>query len=220
MIYYSNNYNRVYVTAFSTYTSTLILSSKISEYIAIGKPIFSICNDNSPIYRILKETTHIVSKYQKEASDKVCDYVSQGYDVLLNSVCGSGKTEIVVECIKNYISKGLKVCYAIARREVVVELTERFQNIFKDADVIGVYGGHHDKIFGDLIVCTSHQLFRYYHNFDLLILDEVDAFPLKGNETLMNISLNSCKGHIVFSTATVDENLKSILKSNYRLLNK
>ena len=42
------------------------LPSKISEYIAIGKSIFSICNDNSPIYRILKETTHIVSKYQKE----------------------------------------------------------------------------------------------------------------------------------------------------------
>ena len=49
-----------------TYTFASILSSKISEYIAIGKPIFSICNDNSPIYRILEETTHIVSKYQKE----------------------------------------------------------------------------------------------------------------------------------------------------------
>ena len=46
------------------------LPSKISEYIAIGKPIFSICNDNSPIYRILKETTHIVSKYQKEQIKK------------------------------------------------------------------------------------------------------------------------------------------------------
>ena len=42
------------------------LPSKISEYVAIGKPIFSICNDNSPIYRILKGTNHIVSKYQKE----------------------------------------------------------------------------------------------------------------------------------------------------------
>ena len=46
------------------------LPSKISEYIAIGKPIFSICNDNSPIYRILKGTSHIVSKYQKEEIKK------------------------------------------------------------------------------------------------------------------------------------------------------
>ena len=43
-----------------------ISPSKALEYIAIGKPIFSICNDNSPIYRILQDTTHIVSKYQKE----------------------------------------------------------------------------------------------------------------------------------------------------------
>ena len=46
------------------------LPSKISEYIAIGKPIFSICNNNGPIYRILKEINHIVSKYQKEEIKK------------------------------------------------------------------------------------------------------------------------------------------------------
>ena len=42
--------------------------------------------------------------------------------------------------------------------------------------------------------------------------DEVDAFPLKGNKTLFNISLNSCKGHIIFSTATIDRELNDILK--------
>ena len=46
------------------------LPSKISEYIAIGKPIFSICNDNSPIYRILQKTNHIVSIYQIEELKK------------------------------------------------------------------------------------------------------------------------------------------------------
>lgn len=53
-----------------TYISPLTLTSKISEYIAIGKPIFSICNDNSPIYRILKETNYIVSLYKKEQIKK------------------------------------------------------------------------------------------------------------------------------------------------------
>lgn len=83
--------------------------------------------------------------------------------------------------------------------------------------MIGVYGGHHEDITGDLIVCTTHQLYRYYKTFDLLILDEVDAYPLKGNETLMNISLNSCKGKVIFSTATIDSNLEEILETrNYQ----
>lgn len=127
-----------------------------------------------------------------------------------------GKTEISVESISYFLGKGFKVAYAIARKEVVIELTERFKNIFSNANVVGVYGGHHEQLFGDLIVCTTHQLYRYYKTFDLLILDEVDAFPLKGNETLMNISLNSSKGRVIFSTATIDDNLNRILqKRNY-----
>ena len=133
-------------------------------------------------------------------------------DVLLHCVCGAGKTEIVVESISSYLSRGLKVAYAIARKEVVIELHNRFSKIFPRARVTAVYGGHHDVLEGDLIVCTCHQLYRYYDTFDLLILDEVDAFPLKGNQTLMNISMNACRGRMVFSTATVDEGLEEILK--------
>ena len=153
---------------------------------------------------------------QIEASKKCLNCLKYS-DVLLFCCCGAGKTEIVVESIGYYLSKGLKVAYAIARREVVIELSERFKKIFKNANIISVYGGHHNKLSGDLIVCTTHQLYRYYKSFDLLILDEVDAFPLKGNETLMNICINSCKGRIIFSTATIDDYLKRILKRrNYK----
>ena len=50
-------------------------------------------------------------------------------DVLLHCVCGAGKTEIVVESIANYLNRGLKVAYAISRREVVIELEKRFKRI-------------------------------------------------------------------------------------------
>lgn len=173
-------------------------------------------NPNSSEYELSFELT----KYQKEASDNVCKYINDGYDILLNSVCGSGKTEIVVECIKNYLSKGLKVCYAISRKEVVIELAIRYKKIFKDADVVAVYGGHHEKLIGDFIICTTHQLFRYYKTFDLLILDEVDAFPLNNNETLMNIAHNASKGRIIYSTATTNPFIyKYIEKRNYKEIN-
>ena len=144
-------------------------------------------------------------------ASKMCADCAERSDVLLHCVCGAGKTEIAVEAISRCLSRGRKVCYAISRKEVVIELSQRFSRIFPKAEVTAVYGGHHEKITGDLIVCTCHQLYRYHRTFDLLILDEVDAFPLKGDETLMSIALNSCRGSVVFSTATVDEDLKKIL---------
>lgn len=166
------------------------------------------------------ELSFKLTKYQEKASSDICRYINSGYDVLLNSVCGSGKTEIVVECIKEYIKKGLKVCYAISRKEVVIELYLRYKNIFKDANIVAVYGDHHDKLIGDFIICTTHQLFRYYNTFDLLILDEVDAFPLNNNETLMNIAHNACKGRIIYSTATLNKFiLNYIKKRNYKEVN-
>lgn len=159
-----------------------------------------------------------LTQRQKEASRKCAEY-AKDHDVLLHCVCGAGKTEIVVETISNYLSQKKKVAYAISRREVVIELEKRFRGFFPHAQVTGVYGGHHDILSGDLVVCTCHQLYRYYRTFDLLILDEVDAFPLKGNETLMNISLNSCAGKIIFSTATIDKDLEKVLaKRDYKIV--
>ena len=151
-----------------------------------------------------------LSKEQKKASHE-CVEALKDHDVLLHCVCGAGKTEIAVESIASYLARGLKVCYAIPRKEVVIELSQRFEKIFNKARVTAVYGGHHECLKGDLIVCTCHQLYRYHKSFDLLILDEVDAFPLKGDETLMNIALNSCRGRLIFSTATLDEQLKKVI---------
>ena len=161
-------------------------------------------------YEISKEVsayhfTYPLTPYQEEVSIQTLASIKDDNDVLLRCVCGAGKTEIVVRTIADYLDRGLKVCYAIPRKEVVKELYIRFTKIFSLAKVVALYGGHHDQITGDLIICTTHQLFRFYKTFDLLILDEADAFPLSGNDELMNIALNSTKGHIIFSTATVND---------------
>lgn len=158
-----------------------------------------------------------LTKYQLEASNKVKEYLFAKKDVLLYCVTGAGKTEIVVESLSAYLKAGLKVCYAIARKEVVIELEKRFRTIFTNAEVTALYGGHHEKTDGDLVICTTHQLFRFHNTFDLLVIDEADAYPLDGNETLMNIAIRSCKGNIVFSTATLSPFLNKVLnKRNYQ----
>ena len=152
-----------------------------------------------------------LTQTQIEASRKCLENLKQ-HDILLHAVCGAGKTEISILSISYFLNKGMKVAYAIPRKEVVIELERRFRKIFTRAEVVSVYGGHHERLNGDLIICTTHQLYRYYKSFDLLVLDEVDAFPLKGDQTLMNISLNSCKGSILFSTATIDKWLLEAIK--------
>ncbi len=171
-------------------------------------------------YEVNKEASEFelnfrLTEKQKEVSNRVNETIDNR-NVLLHCVCGAGKTELVVETISRYLKDGKKVCYAISRKEVVKDLFYRFRKIFKDAKIVALYGGHVKEKSGDLIICTTHQLYRYYKTFDLLVLDEVDAFPLKGNETLLNIAKNSCKGHIIYSTATVDDLLrKEIAKEDY-----
>lgn len=139
---------------------------------------------------------------QKLASKKMLESLKKGFNVFLNCVCGAGKTEICLESISYFLSQKKKVCFAISRRQVVLELYTRFKNYFKNIKIVKICSGFTDELLGDLIICTTHQLYRFHQYFDLLILDEVDAYPFKNNEVLYNIALNSCKGNLVFSSAT------------------
>lgn len=141
---------------------------------------------------------------QLRASCAIVEYLRQGFDVLVYAACGAGKTELTMEPIKNALNQGLKVGFAISRRQVVLEIAERMQIAFKSLKVIAVCEGHTQVVDGDLIICTMHQLYRYHQSFDLLIMDEVDAFPYKNNEVLEAIAHNSAKGRILYLTATPD----------------
>ena len=78
---------------------------------------------------------------------------------------------------------------------------------FPNLNVVAVCQGYTEKTDGDLILCTTHQLYRYNDWFDLLILDEPDAFPYKGNDMLANFARNACRGKMIYLTATPDKKL-------------
>ena len=158
-----------------------------------------------------------LSKQQQVISDK-CLKLCQKESIILNAVCGAGKTEIVLASIAYFLKQKKRVGYAISRKQVVLEIAERLNDLFKNAKVIGVCGGHTNEIYGDLIVCTTHQLYRYEKYFDLLILDECDAFPYKGNEVLQNIAANSVNGNIIYSSATIDDYLAKKMHEGMKTL--
>ncbi len=155
-----------------------------------------------------------LSKEQKELSDALVSNYKNGIDLLVHAVCGSGKTEIVLEVISYAIRCGERVGFAVPRRDVVCELYERFHSIFKRNKIALVYGGHVDKLEGDLVCLTTHQLYRYDKYFDLLIVDEIDAFPFKGNDVLQAFFNRSIRGHFVMMSATPDEEVINSFKQN------
>ena len=130
---------------------------------------------------------------------------------MLEAVCGAGKTEIIFEMVSDQLRKGRKVGFTIARRQVVIEIAERLSMAFPNISVIPVCQGHTEITMADLVVCTTHQLYRYTDYFDVLIIDEPDAFPFKGNDTLKGIARHACKGCTVYLTATPDEELKNMV---------
>ena len=149
--------------------------------------------------------TYRLSKEQKELAKKLVTNYKNGINSLVKAVCGSGKTEIVLSLIKTAIKNGKTVGFACPRRDVIIELYCRFKSIFVNNKITLVYGGHTNKLDGDLICLTTHQLFRYEKYFDLLIMDEIDAFPYKGNDTLEAFFYRALRGNYVLLSATPSE---------------
>ena len=148
-----------------------------------------------------------LSSEQKELSNKLVENYKKGIDSLVFAVCGSGKTEICLNLISYCLQQGLKVGFAVPRKSVCYELKCRLQKIFVKNKVIAVFGGCHNVIEGDIVCLTTHQLFRYNNYFDLLIMDEIDAFPFKGNDILKQFFENAVKGHYALLTATPSKEL-------------
>ena len=105
-----------------------------------------------------------------------------------------GKTEMMFETIALALQQQKRVCWAIPRADVVIELVPRLKQAFPYALVIGLHGHSDEKMdYGDIVISTTHQLIRFYQAFDLLIIDEVDAFPYTFDEMLPRLAKKACK---------------------------
>lgn len=145
-----------------------------------------------------------LSRQQKKISQKLVENYQQKKNSLVLAVCGSGKTEIVYEVICYALSQGQRVCFCIPRKELVKELYERICQSFSHT-VIGVlYGGYQQNLDAQFIICTMHQLYKFENDigFDLMIADEVDAFPFYQNRVLNEIFTRCCLGNYIKLSAT------------------
>ena len=151
---------------------------------------------------IVMKLGYNLSREQLKLSDRIVSNYKNKIDTLVNAVCGAGKTELVYQVIAYCLSIGQKVAFAVPRRDVVIELYSRIRGVFADNYVVSIYGGHCEKLEGDIVVLTTHQLYRYDKYFDLLILDEIDAFPFKNNKLLEAMVFRAIKGRVIMMSAT------------------
>ena len=143
-----------------------------------------------------------LSKEQKNISNQIVANYKNKVDTLVNAVCGAGKTELIYDVIAYCLSLGKAVAFAVPRRDVVIELSQRIHMVFPNNSIVSVYGGHTEKLIADIVVLTTHQLYRYENYFDLIILDEIDAFPFKNNKLLNAMFFRAIKGSLIMMSAT------------------
>lgn len=177
-----------------------------------GKEVIDYYIDD---HETMASLNYPLSKEQNDISTKLLENFKAKKSTLVHAVCGSGKTELVYGVISYALSHGLKVGFAVPRREVAVDLLPRFISAFPTRKVISVYGGHTDDLVGDIIVMTTHQLYRYTSYFDLLVLDEIDAFPFKDNQLLINLFHRAIKGNYILMSATPPRDIKEYFINNH-----
>ena len=162
----------------------------------------AINKTTTKIAKVKLKLDYLLTKEQEDISNKVCASIENKKNILIYAVCGAGKTEIVYKTIEKALKNNKKVGFAIPRKDVVIELEDRIKDAFPLNSVVSVYGGHTEKLDGDIILLTTHQLFRYENYFDLLIIDETDAFPFSKNEVLLKHFDSSIKGNYIMMSAT------------------
>lgn len=124
-----------------------------------------------------------LTPYQNEVSEGMVSGIAEKKDLLVHAVTGAGKTEMIYHSVAKIIDDGGCVCIASPRIDVCLELYKRMSRDFS-CPITLLHGEAEPYKRAPLIIATTHQLLKFYQAFDLLIIDEVDAFPFVDNKML------------------------------------
>ncbi|MGG2197693.1 DEAD/DEAH box helicase [Paenibacillus validus] len=135
---------------------------------------------------------------------------------LIWAVTGAGKTEMIFPMIQYTVESHGKVAVVTPRRDVVLELKPRLEKAFPHIRVVTLYGGSEQRWErGELTLATTHQMMRFKEAFDLVIVDEIDAFPYHNNPMLLYAVEQVCSpgGSFILLSATPPEGLQQQVRA-------
>ncbi|WP_316570453.1 DEAD/DEAH box helicase [Neobacillus sp. YIM B06451] len=169
--------------------------------------------------RKILEWDGTLSDGQFVAATRAVEAVCENKSLLVWAVCGAGKTEVLFPAIEAAIASGKRACIATPRTDVVLELTPRLKEAFPSIKIAFLYGGTEERhTSSQLTIATTHQLLRFRHAFDTMILDEVDAFPYTMDESLQYAAERARKSvsSIIYLTATPSKKWQAECRSGKR----
>ncbi|TDM03675.1 DEAD/DEAH box helicase family protein [Macrococcus carouselicus] len=156
---------------------------------------------------------------QQFASREIVEVVKTGGRRLVHAVTGAGKTEMILEGIRTARQEGLNVAIVSPRVDVVKEVALRMKDYFScDIDVL--YQGETILYDSRFVISTVQQLVKYHHHFGLVIVDEVDAFPLPMDKRLQQLIKRAATLHsaLIYLTATPPARLKKEMREETLVL--
>ena len=157
-----------------------------------------------------------LTPYQESVSRALCHALDNGENSLVHAVTGAGKTEMIYQVISRVIEKGGQVALVSPRIDVCMELYKRLKQDFT-CPISLLHGTSDPYHRSPLVIATVHQLFKFYKAFDLILIDEVDAFPYVDNAQLYHAVSNSLKaeGLTIYLTATSTDQLDKAVQKGY-----
>ncbi len=117
----------------------------------------------------------------------------------------------------NFKSGG-RVAICTPRVDVCNELFLRYRYVFPEEKITLLHGNTATAYtFTSFVICTIHQLYRFYRSFDLIVIDEIDAFPYNGDAGLAHAVQTAIRsnGRFIYLSATPDEKLLKEIKQTF-----
>ncbi len=172
--------------------------------------------------KIIKYQDHLtnlsLTKLQAQASNFIIDNIKNHQNMLIWAVCGAGKTEISFQAIEYVLQHQGLVAFCIPRVDILYEISKRLKEFFPNTLISIVNGTIKQQQDTQIYVITTNQLLKVKHRFDLVIVDEVDAFPFSVDQKFMQGVYDSLTAKGVFccltstpSTSIKQLNLKTFL---------
>ncbi len=73
---------------------------------------------------------------------------------------------------------GHNIAIVSPRVDVIIEISHRIKDAFIDERIDVLHQSSRQQYNGHFVIASIHQLLRFKQHFDIVFVDEVDAFPL------------------------------------------
>lgn len=157
---------------------------------------------------------------QRQVADEQVQALKAGRSHLTYAVTGAGKTEMLFPMLTAALQAGKRIALVSPRVDVIVELAPRLREAFK-TDFVVLYGDSPETYrYTQLVLASTHQLLRFRAAFDVIVVDEVDAFPYAENVQLEGAVQRATKpqGCHFYLTATPSTRLlRDVSKQRLRI---